>query len=164
MDPRRTLVLTLLPVLAHVSAISAQELDELVAAGRYEDAAAALADAGPEEAQAGATMIYQHAYSNRFQSGAWADAIRGFSAARQVPHLNERQRQMFDFWHASALVNTVRGDTIAPRDLTDTEAVAMLEQAYDLLLAARDYAAGINMSSLSVNVGRMLDQRLPGVR
>jgi hypothetical protein len=162
MDPRRTLVLTLLPVLAHVSAISAQELDELVAAGRYEEAAAALADAGPEEAQAGATMIYQHAYSNPFQSGAWADAIRGFIAARQVPHLNERQRQMFDFWHASALVNTVSGDTIQPPRLTNEEAIATLEQAYDLLLSSRDYSWGINMSSMIPTVGRMLDQRLQG--
>jgi len=153
---------TLLLMLAHAAPLWAQGVDGFVAAGRYEEAAAALADAGPEEAQAGAMQIYEHANREHFRSGAWAEAVRGFAAARRVPHLTERQRQMFDFWHASALVNTVSGDTIQPPRLTNEEAIATLEQAYDLLLSSRDYSWGINMSSMIPTVGRMLDQRLQG--
>lgn len=160
MRPGGTFLAMSIAMTTHVAPVAAQMFTELVAAERYEEAAATLTSASPEEAQAGATQIFEHAYANPFRSGSWSDAIRGFSAARQVPHLNERQRQMFDFWHASALVNTVRGDTIPPPALTPDEEIAMLEQAYDLLLASRDYAAGINMSGLSVNVGRMIDQAL----
>ena len=161
---RDMFILTVLLMLAPVASLGAQGLDELVAAGRYDEAAAALASADPEEAQAGAALIYQHAFSNRFQSGSWAEAIRGFSAARQVPHLNERQRQMFDFWHASALVNTVRGDTIQPPALTAEQKLATLEEAYDLLLVSRDYAAGIDQLGLTWNVGRMIDEVIAQVR
>jgi hypothetical protein len=136
--------------------LAAQDVTELLAAGRYEDAAALLADVGPETAHVGAEMIFERAYETDFQSEDWENAIRGFTAGATVPHLSERQAQRFAFWHGVALRNIVLRDR--GTDLDKAEALAVLDQAYELLLMARDYAAGINQMSMSVNVARLIDE------
>jgi hypothetical protein len=136
--------------------LAAQGLEDLVAAGRYEDAAALLADADPQSASIGAELIFNHAYQEDYLAEDWPAAIRGFTAAKRVPHLNERDRQRLDFWHAMALYNSVRTEDREPADLPP-EALPILNEAVDLLIASRDYAAGINMVSMLATVTRAID-------
>ena len=136
--------------------LAAQDVTELLEAGRYEDAAALLANVGPETAYVGAEMIYERAYETDFESEAWESAIRGFAAGSTIPNLSQRQAQRFFFWHGVALRNIVLRDRGGALD--KAEALAMLDEAYELLLQARDYAAGINQMSMSVNVARLIDE------
>src|SRR5688572_9639722 len=85
------------------SELAAQGLADLVTAGRYEDAAALLANADPQSAGMGAELIFNHAYRDAYLAEDWSRAIRGFTAAKRVPHLNERDWRRLDFWHAMAL-------------------------------------------------------------
>ena len=155
----RRLLLALAFVTASAVPLTAQDFTQLLEAERYEEAVALLTDVNLETAYAGAEMLFEHVNANAFRTGAWEVAARGFDAGSEIPRLNERQRQRFDFWHATALVNLVQGDTIQPPALTNDEAIARLEEAYDLLLGSRDYAWGINQSHMVRTVGRMLEER-----
>ena len=78
------------------------------------------------------------------------------SAIQTIPNLSQRQSQRFSFWHGVALRNIVLRDR--GTELDKKEALAILDEAYELLLQARDYAAGINQMSMSVNVARLIDE------
>jgi hypothetical protein len=153
-----SLISAFIVAIASVAPATAQGIPELIRAGRYDDAAARLAIAAPDTAEMGGEMLFDHVYQSEFQQGDWESAIRGFVAGKTIPRLNERQRQRFDFWHAVAIVNTVRGEGGEPPDLTREETLARLQEAYDLLVASRDYAVGINQASMAITVARMIDQ------
>jgi hypothetical protein len=142
-------------VLAPSAPVAAQGLDELVAAGRYEDAAASLRDAPSEEAREGAMLIFNHAYQNGFQRGRFEEAVRGFVAAKQVPRLEERHLQMLDFWHGMALYTSLQvpGANAIPVD----EAVAVLEEAEALLIASGDYPRRANLPDIVADVEMLLE-------
>jgi len=142
-------------VLSPRAPIAAQGLDELVAAGRYEEAAVSLQDASPEEARAGAMRIFNHAYVNGYQRNRFVDAVRGFVAAKQVPRLDERLLQMFDFWHGMALYTSLQ--VPASNALSVDEAVAVLEEAEALLIASGDYPRRANLPDIVADVETLLE-------
>jgi hypothetical protein len=148
--------MALLATVAFSGTVTAQDVTELLGAGRYEDAVALLANVGPETAPVGAEMLYERAHSTDFQNGDYENAMRGFIAGKRIPHLSERQRQRFEFWHGATLVSIVRRDLEA--DLDPAEAIPILEEAYVLLIAAKDYAAGNNQVSMAINVARLIDE------
>jgi hypothetical protein len=135
--------------------IAAQGLDELVAAGRYEDAALSLRDASPEEARVGAMLIFNDAYQNGFQRDRFDDAVRGFVAAKQVPRLDERVLQMLDFWHGMALYTSLQ--VPAANAIPVDEAVAVLEEAEALLTASGDYPRRANLPDIVADVETLLE-------
>jgi hypothetical protein len=142
-------------VLAPPASLAAQGLDELVAAGRYEDAAVSLRNASPEEPRAGAMLIFNHAYQSGFQRNRFDDAVRGFVAAKQVPRLEERYLQMLDFWHGMALYTSLQvpGGNPIPVD----EAVAVLEEAEALLIGSGDYPRRANLPDIVADVEMLLE-------
>jgi len=154
--PGRACLVALFAAATLGSPASGQDVTELLGAGRYEEAAALLAGVGPQTAYVGAEMIFERAHGTDYQNGDFANAVRGFTAGATVPHLTERQRQRFDFWHGAALVSIVRRDL--ETSLGREEALAMLEEAYMLLLSGKDYAAGIDQSGMAVNVARLINE------
>jgi hypothetical protein len=150
--------MTLIAMIGLGGTLSAQGIPELIQTGRYDEAAARLAVAAADTAEMGGEMLFDVAYRNEFQQNDWESAIRAFVAGKTIPQLNERQRQRFDFYHAVALVNIVRGDTGNPPELTREETLALLQEAYDLLIVSRAYAVGINQVSMTHTVARMIDQ------
>jgi hypothetical protein len=152
----RAWAMTLLATASLAGPLSAQDVTSLLGEGRYEEAVALLADVSPETAYVGAEMVFERAHSVDFESGEYESAMRGFIAGKRIPHMNERQRQRFEFWHGATLVAIVRRDLEA--DLEAAEAIPMLEEAYVLLVSARDYASGINQVSMAINVARLIDE------
>lgn len=141
--------------IASVAPLAAQDLDVLVAAGRYEDAAVSLRDASPSEARAGAMLVFNHAYLHGFQGSRFDEAVRGFTAAKLVPRLDEAVRQMLDFWHGMALFASLRDPTTGT--LSDDEAVAVLEEARALFVASGEYSRRANMPDVVANVEMLLE-------
>ncbi|MGE0161204.1 MAG: hypothetical protein AB7T31_17550 [Gemmatimonadales bacterium] len=134
---------------------AAQDLRELVADGRYEDAATSLRDVGPAEARAGARLIFEQVYLREYQAGRFSDAVRGFVAAKQVPYLEEHEREMLDFWHGIALVATVRESPAGA--LSDDEAAALFDEARALFLASGDYPGRVGMQDVVSNAELLLE-------
>jgi hypothetical protein len=142
-------------LLAPRASIAAQGLEELVAAGRYEDAAVTLRDASSDEARAGALLIFNHAYQNGFQQERFVDAVRGFVAAKQVPRLDERVLELLDFWHGMALYTSLQ--VPAAGALSVDEAVAILEEAQALIVASGDYPRRANLPDAVADVELLLE-------
>jgi hypothetical protein len=138
---------TLMPA----SPLAAQSLDELLAARRYDDAAASLENAAPEEARAGAMRIFNDVYLAEYQQERFIEAARGFEAVKQVPGLEDSVRQMLDFWHGMALFVSARDPA-----LSEEEASSRLENARSLFLASEDYARRANLPAVVANVERAL--------
>jgi hypothetical protein len=142
---RVPLILTAAGLLAAPTAVQAQSLAELVGAGRFEEAAASLAAAGPEEADAGAELIFNEAYSNGFQQRDFAYATRGFVAAKQVPGLSERRSGMLDFWDGFAHFQSA----LPLAQLQNLEAarasLPLFQEARVLIEASGEYPASVNM-------------------
>jgi len=152
----RVSVLALLAMAGLGGALSAQDVTSLLGAGRYDEAVELLANVAPETAHVGAEMLYERAHAIDFVNGDYESAMRGFVAGKRIPHMSERQRQRFEFWHGATLAAIVRRDLEA--DLEPEEAIAMLEEAYVLLVSAREYAGGINQVSMANNVVRLIDE------
>jgi hypothetical protein len=147
----RALAAVLLSV-ASVGSAAAQSTIELLEARRYEDAAASLRDASPEDARAGAMRIFNHVYRWEFQQDRFTEAAQGFAAAKRAPHLEESFREMLDFWQGMAWFASTR-DTA----LSEEEASARLEEARSFLLASGDYRQRANLPDAVAEVERQLE-------
>ncbi|MEQ1856160.1 MAG: hypothetical protein ABL963_06810 [Longimicrobiales bacterium] len=86
----------------------AQDVAQLVAAGRFDEAAELLAAAGPDEADAGATLIFDQAYTG-FQAQRYDYATSGFRAAGAVPEVSPRLREQIAFWNGLSLMQWAAG-------------------------------------------------------
>lgn len=145
-----SVALGFLPI-APTSHLGAQSLDELLAARRYDDAAATLQNADPEEARAGAMRIFNDVYLAEYQQERFLEAARGFEAVKQVPGLDDSVRQQLDFWHGMALFVGARD-----RDLSAEEIENRLERARALFEASGEYTRRVNMPDAVARVEREL--------
>jgi hypothetical protein len=119
---------------------SAQDVAQLVADGRLEEAAAMLAGAGQEAADAGATLIFDRAYMVGFQARDYDYAIQGFAAARTVPNLSTDMREQLNFWHGLALFQRTAPQAQAGQDVaTARAALPQFQGARALLAQAGEY-------------------------
>ena len=145
--PMRRVPLTLGVVAAFAAptSVQPQSLAELVGAGRFEEAAASLSSASPEEAEAGALLIFNEAYRVGFQRQDYVLAIRGFAAAKLVPGLSERRNEMLDFWEGMARFQSAI-PLAQPQDLPAAQAsLPLFRDALALFNASGEYPASVNM-------------------
>ncbi len=142
---RIPLTLAAAALLAAPTAGQAQSLAELVGAGRFEEAAASLAAASPEEAEAGVELIFNEAYSKGFQRRDYMYATQGFVAAKQVPGLSEGRRDMLDFWHGFARFQSAI-PLAQPQNLPAAQAsLPLFREALVLIEASGEYPASVNI-------------------
>lgn len=141
---RSVLILTALTLLAP-TAVQPQSLAEFVDAGRFEDAAAALAAATPEEADAGAELIFNGAYRVGFLRQDFIYATRGFAAAKGIPGLSEGRQSMLAFWHGLARFQSAIPMARDQNMASAQSALPLFREAHALISASGDYPASVNM-------------------
>lgn len=142
---RVPLTLTAAALLAAPTDVQPQSLADLVGAGRFEEAAASLAVASPEEAEAGAELIFREAYSNGFQRRDYTYATRGFIAAKRVPGLTEERGDMLDFWHGFARFQSAIPLAQAQNPAAAQVSLPLFREALVLIEASGGYPASVNM-------------------
>jgi hypothetical protein len=129
-------------------ATQAQELSQLIATGRFEEAAAILTLAGPAESEAAALAIFQAGHSNGIERADYAYATRAMSAARQLPELSDDMRRQLNFWQGYSLYREALRE-VEPQSATTAQAtLPKFRQAAELVRAAGEYAASLNAAQL----------------
>ena len=131
----------LIPAQAH-----AQSAADLVREGRFDEAAALVVNAGPQERSDVARLIFDQAYTSGHQSGDYEYAIRGFTAGKRLVSMSDPMYEQLSFWHGFALFNAAvreaAAQTLASAELT----LPMFEQAMELFASAGDYPARVNVN------------------
>jgi hypothetical protein len=130
-------------VVAHPAA--SQTVDDLIAAGRFDEAAALVGRASPEAAQV-ADRIFQQAYTGGHQRQDFEYAIRGYAAAKRLIDMSDPAYDRLSFWHGFALYNQAI-EAQMPQSLESAQvALPMFEEARGLLVAAGTYPGTIDVN------------------
>ena len=149
--PRAFAVVALASLAVAPAPAASQTIDELIAAGRFEEAVALVDRASPEAPDV-ARRIFQQSYTVGHQSGDFEYAIRGFTAAKRLVDMSDPMFEQLSFWHGFALYNAAIEAQI-PQTLTSAEiALPMFEEVRGLLASAGAYPGTIN-----VDMARLLD-------
>jgi hypothetical protein len=148
--PRIALAIALLSLGTMPHRGAAQDLSALVASGRFDEAVELLRAAPPEQAEAGARLMFEQAYSLGFQARRYDYAIDGFRAARRVPGISEGMGAELDFFHGLSVMQVAAALAEAQDLATAREALPMFVEAQALLDASGDYGgtAGANVASV----------------
>ena len=120
--------------------VHAQDVSELVASGRFEEAAALL------NGRAGGDLRFNEAYRNELQTQDFEYAVRSISAAKQTPDVSEQRRQVLDFWHGFSVFQLAM-PLAAPQDLAAAQrTLPMFQEALALIRASGEYPRSINLN------------------
>jgi hypothetical protein len=144
-------VLTFTALVGAPESVESQTLDELVGAGRFEEAVILVGNASPEEALAAARLMFNAAYANGQQRGDFDYAIRGFASAKRLVSIGDPFHEQLSFWHGFAVYNAAIDAQAAQTVETAQLTLPMFQEARGLFASAGAYpaAVNVNMSQLS---------------
>lgn len=162
----RAYVLTSVLFLAVLSDVGAQQFDELVAAGRFDEASTLLNGADAAAIAEGVTTIFNAGYATGFQRQDYEYMIRAAVAAKRIPGLPARQREQIEFWHGMSVLQLAMrsaqwGPPESSRASLPTFALArtidaaetslpLFQEALPLIDASRSYPAAIGVDAAAI--------------
>ena len=120
----------------------------LIQAGRLEDAVEVLGAAAadrPDQAEQAARMIFAEAYQKGYQAQDYAYAIRGMSAAKDLPNLSDEMTNQLNFWHGFSLYQTAVAEQEPQTLETARASLPKFQQAMELLSASGNYSDTVNV-------------------
>ncbi|MDH3207765.1 MAG: tetratricopeptide repeat protein [Gemmatimonadota bacterium] len=127
----------------------------LIQEGRMDEAIAKLTDyvaQNPNQADQAGRMIFADAYQKGYQQEDYQYAIRGFTAAKQVPGLSDGLVRQLNFWHGLA-VYTRTLPLADPQTLASAQqTLPGFQEALRLLSGTAEYAQANN-----INLQQFLD-------
>jgi tetratricopeptide (TPR) repeat protein len=142
----------------------------LIQAGRVPEAVAKLTEyarQNPSQADQAGRLVFGDAYTNGYQKEDYQYAIRGFTAAKQIPGLSEGLMRQLNFWHGFAVYSRTLPQA-EPQTLASAQATLPgFQEALRLVQGTGEYAssAGINLQQIVdatsqwIEISEMLIQR-----
>ncbi len=123
--------------------VSLRQGNWLIQAGRIDDAVQVLKAAvaqDPQQADNAARLIFRDAYSKGVQKNNFAYAVRGITAAQQIPGLSSLLKSQLNFWLAYSLYQGAVKEQ-APQTLaTAKKTLPKFQRAYKLFQQSKEYA------------------------
>lgn len=127
----------------------------LIQAGQIENAVATLTGAvegNQQQADQAARMIFNEAYQNGYQKDDFGYAIRGLTAAKELPNLSDPVRHQLNFWHGFSLYQSAVAEQ-EPQTLGSAQSsLPKFQEAMRLLQDTGDYPSTVN-----VNLAQLLE-------
>ena len=120
----------------------------LIQAGRLEDAVEVLSAAvtdNPQQGEQAARMIFQEAYQKGYQASDYAYAIRGMTAAKELPNLSAEMTNQLNFWHGFSLYQSAVAEQEPQTLETARSSLPKFQQAMQLLQQSGNYSDTVNV-------------------
>jgi tetratricopeptide (TPR) repeat protein len=121
----------------------------LIEAGRVDEAVAKLTayvEQNPNQADQAGRMLFADAYQKGYQQEDFAYAIRGLTAAKQIPGLSEAVTRQLNFWHGFSLY-TVTFPQADAQTLASAEAtLPRFREVQQLLADTSEYTSANNIN------------------
>jgi len=136
---------------SHPSA-SMRQGNWLIAAGEMDRAVEVLsevASANPQQAETAVRLIFADAYQKGVQQDDYAYAIRGLSAAKQLPNLTSMWESQLNFWHGYSVFTSAVAEQEAQTLQTAQSTLPKFQRALELFNQAEEYAASQPSITLS---------------
>jgi tetratricopeptide (TPR) repeat protein len=121
----------------------------LIQAGRIADAVEVLsgpAANNPQQAEQAARMIFAEAYQNGYEKDDFEYAIRGVSAAKQLPNLSAEMTGQLNFWHGFSIYQIAVKEQEPQTLETARSSLPKFQEAVELLRQSGDYPATVNVN------------------
>lgn len=121
----------------------------LIQAGRVDEAVAKLTEyarQNPAQADQAGRMVFADAYQKGYQADDYAYAIRGFTAAKQIPGLSEGLTRQLNFWHGFSLYSVTFPQADAQTLASAQATLPQFQEVLRLLADTREYTAANNIN------------------